>query len=220
MEAQEGTDAPTTTEAQEAPQPQVPQELTERLDELSGRWDQLEPLLQGLQPQQQEEQQQQPGIDEYLDENGLAIDPDGLQGFIASEAQRIATEQVGPLQQQMQSMQDAIVDQDIDALAEDYPELQDEGTAKNLAQRAQQFAAQNQMPQLARNAEFLEMLYLAGRAMQQAQQEVPAGGQDVHLEGGSGTPGQPEVNATQERFDRLARQGSAGGPWGRPIGEL
>jgi hypothetical protein len=60
-------------------------------------------------------------------------------------------------------------------------------------------------------------VYLAGKAMEQAQQGVPAGDQGVHLEGGSGNPGQPQTDATQDRWNKWATQGQSDGPWGRDL---
>jgi hypothetical protein len=65
------------------------------------------------------------------------------------------------------------------------------------------------------------MIYLAGKAMEQAQQGVPAGDQGVHLEGGSGNPGQPQVDATQERFKQWAPAGRRQRPvWGKNLDQL
>jgi hypothetical protein len=222
MEASVSTDGDTQaadagTEAQqEAPQAQVPSEVMERLDELNGRFGQLEPLLQGL-GQQEEPEQEQPGFDEHFDENGMVLDPDGLQSYIQQQIQQGVQSQMEQTTQGLQQVQQFLQDQELDGLADDYPELQQPEVATKLAQEANAWAQSRNMPQLATDPEFVEMVYLAGKAMEQAQQGVPAGDQGVHLEGGSGNPGQPTVDATQERFQKWAAQGSSGGFWDRPL---
>lgn len=208
-------------ETQEAPQAQVPPEVMQRLDELNGRFGQLEPVLQQFAQQQQpqEETQETPGWDDYVDpDTGYVIDPNGLEQSIQQRIQQGIEQAQGPLAQQMQQMQQFLQDQELDGLMEDYPELQDQGKAQALAQRANEYAASRGIPQLATDPEFVEMVYLAGKAMEQAQQGVPAGDQGVHLEGGSGNPGEPQVNATQEAFGQLAQQGAGGGVWGKRLG--
>jgi hypothetical protein len=70
------------------------------------------------------------------------------------------------------------------------------------------------------NPSFIRQQYLARSAGQQAQQQAVAGGQETVIEGGSGNPGQPEVNETQERYRNWAKQGAQGGVWGQDIGSL
>lgn len=213
----------------------VPAEVTEQLNALNDRFGQIEPVLaQFAQAQQQpEEQQQEPGFEDYYGEDGY-MDPAQLQQAIQSEAQRIAQEQTGPLAQQLQQIQQTMQDEAIDGLMDEFPELQDQQKAQQFAGQVQQAASSyaNQLaggdPQLGQqiygrligSPDFVAQTYLAGKAMEQAQQGVPAGDQGVHLEGGSAQPGEPQVDQTQERFRQWASQGAGGGVWGKSLDQL
>jgi hypothetical protein len=225
MEASVSTDGDTqaadagTETQQEAPQAQVSPDIVERLNELTGFREDLQPVLQFVEQQQHQGQpdEEQPGFDEHFDENGMVLDPDGLQSYIQQQIQQGVQSQMEQTTQGLQQVQQFLQDQELDGLADDYPELQQPEVATKLAQEANAWAQSRNMPQLATDPEFVEMVYLAGKAMEQAQQGVPAGDQGVHLEGGSGNPGQPTVDATQERFQKWAAQGSSGGFWDRPL---
>lgn len=222
-------------EVTEAPQDAgVPTEVSDRLNELSGRFDQFEPVLgqmgEYLQSQQQEPEQQEPGLDGVVDpETGYVLDPQGLQEYLQSEASRIAQEQFGPLAQQVRHIEQTLQDESIDALQDEFPQLADQ---KFVQQEfgPELVAAANELGQamglneqqteaLRLNPSFIRNQYLARSAGQQAQQQAVAGGQETVIEGGSGNPGQPEVNETQERFRGYAQTG-AQGLWGRPPDQL
>lgn len=236
MEDTQATEGQETTTEQAAPETaSVPPEVSERLNELSGRFDQFEPVLgqmgQYLQSQQEQPQEEQPGFDEFVDpETGYVLNPEGLQQYIAQESARIAQEQYGPLQQQVQHIERALQDESIDALQDEFPQLADQAFVSQqfgpeLVAAANEIGSQlglneQQTEALRLSPSFIRQQYLARSAGQQAQQQAVAGGQETVIEGGSGNPGQPEVNETQERFRNWAQQGAQGGVWGQRLDQL
>lgn len=236
MEASVSTDGATQDagaeqgqeQTQEAPQQQVPTEVMERLDELSGKFDNLEPLLPVLQEalQQPQEEEGEPGYGQYFDDETGEFDPQAFDQQVEQRAKQIAQDQMGPLQQQLQQVQDRMLEDEFAALADDYPQLTEQTFMQQfvpeLKQNADQLARELGLPQemadqLVRNPNFIEREYLARQAMAQAQQGAPAGDQGVHLEGGSGNPGQPQKDDTLDRWDRDIQQNLGSGPWGRNL---
>jgi hypothetical protein len=201
----------------------VPAEITQQLDQLNQRFGEVQPVLDWVQQQQaaadQPEEQPEPGFEDYMPEDGY-LDPSQLQQAIRAEAEKIASERFGPVQQEVQQIRQQLQDEQLDGLMDQYPELQDPQKAQQLAQQVHSFAQSRSDPSLATDPEVVAMIYLAGKAMEQAQQGVPAGDQGVHLEGGSAQPGQPQVDATQERFKQWAQQGAGGGVWGKNLDQL
>lgn len=236
MEASEMATEGQAEQGQEQAAPAgVPAEVTDRLNELSGKFDSFEPVLgqiqQALQPQ--EEEPEQHGVGEYIDpETGYVLDPEALDQSltqrIQQEAQRLAQEQVTPLQQQLSQISQQLVQENFDALMDQYPQIGDPKFQAEFIPHVEHQALQytqalglppEQAQKLALNPDFVEQQYLARQASHQAQQQAAAGGQEVPLEGGSGSPGQPEVDPTQERFKGYAQQG-AQGLWGKTPDQL
>jgi hypothetical protein len=233
--ATEGQQGEETQAAPEAPAG-VPSEVTERLNELSGRFDSFEPVLgqiqQALTPQEQEAEQH--GAQEYIDpETGYVLDPDGFDTSITEriqrQAQQIAQEQLGPIQQEVSRLREERTQESFADLMDEYPQLGDQEFQKTFIPHVEQAAlamaqALGHGPEaaqkLAMNPDFVETQYLARQASQQAQQQAAAGGQEVPLEGGSGQPGQPQVNETQERFKQWAQEGAGGGVFGKSMQDL
>jgi hypothetical protein len=215
----EGTVDSQGQEQETAQAPAVPPEVAQRLDELSGRFDQFEPVLGTIsealnQPEQEQEGEQD--YSEYFDDDG-GMTPEQLEQFVQQRAEQIATQKYGPLEQRLNGMESFLQRESFEALKEQYPELQDPKVDAEVGQQVQAFASRYGVPV---DVDLIETFYLAGKARQQAQQGVPAGGQEVALEGGSAAPGQPEVNPMKERFMQAAQQGASGGVFGKPLSDL
>lgn len=213
--------------------PQVPEEITSRLDELAQFRDNVEPLLQQLQQQPQDEYDYEPGFGE---EQALYYDPQTGQP-VYPEEQEQQDPQVQALQQQLQEMQKQTQQlsqrfqaEEQEGLFEQYPQIGEwlNGPSTPDAQKFKQDVVQladrltggdrQQADRLLNSTDFLENAYLARQAREQASQGVPGGDQQgVVLEGGSATPGQPQSDPTLDRFDQYANEGASSGPWGRPL---
>jgi hypothetical protein len=224
---QEGTatqDTGTDVGQEATPAAGVPPEVAQRLDEISGRFDQFEPLLQqALTPQEQGEEEQGLGYEDVFQQYGddqQGIDPDALQQYIDQQAQEQARQLLQPFQERMDQMEQRSLQEDFGAAMEAYPQLADPEFQQQFIPQVEQAAAQiaqglgpEAAQKLALNPHFVVQQYLAGVARQQAQPGVPGGDQQVPIEGGSGTPGQPEADPKQEWLG-MARQGG-NSPFGR-----
>jgi hypothetical protein len=197
----------------------VPAEITQQLDQLNQRFGEVQPVLDWVQQQQaaadQPEEQPEPGFEDYMPEDGY-LDPSQLQQAIRAEAEKIASERFGPVQQEVQQIRQQLQDEQLDGLMDQYPELQDPQKAQQLAQQVHSFAQSRSDPSLATDPEVV----------------VPRReGDGASSAGGScGRPGRPSRgrlrqsgpaagDATQERFKQWAQQG-AGGPWGKNLDQL
>lgn len=156
--------------------------------------------------EQQQQQQQQQTAPEELDFSFLDDTAPGYQGpeaamqqlgeLIRGEASKIATQQIAPLQQEMQQERH---DRQFEALSDRYPQLQDQAVAKELLSVTAQIVEQEGFPkELATHPGFVERIYLASRAQQQNQD----GGGDAAaatLEGAGGaSPGGAGQGAAQQ----------------------
>jgi hypothetical protein len=227
---QEAGAATPQTETQ-TPQVQVPPELMERFDEVAGFQQEMRPLLE--QWQQQQQQQGQPeeeggSYDEFVDpETGYILDPEALQKWNQDQINAGIQEGVSPLQQQLEQINQRFVQEEFADLQDQYPQLADSEFQRTFIPRVEQEAGQlardlgmgpDYAQKLALNPRFVRAQYLAGMASEQAQQGVPAGDRGVHLEGGTGNPGQPEADGKQEWL--AMSRGGRQGPFGVPIDQL
>jgi hypothetical protein len=239
MEASVSQDGAETTAAPEAPTggqeaptqqvAQLPPEVMQRLDEIGGFREELQPLLQNFQQQQQQEPEGQQGYEDFVDpETGYVLDPQGLQQYVDQQAEAKAQELMGPLRSRLDQHDQHFTQEAFADLTHQYPQLQDETFQASFVPRVEQAAGQiaqsmglgpEAAQRLALNPQFVAQQYLAGLAREQAQQGVPAGDQGVHIEGGTGAPGQPERDAKQDWLD-MAQRGNGGSPWGRDPGQL
>jgi hypothetical protein len=154
----------------------------------------------GQEGQQQQQQTAPEDLDfSFLDENaptyqGPEAAMQQLGDLIRGEAQKIATEQVAPLKQEMQQERH---DRQFEALSDRYPQLQDKAVAQELLNVTAQIVEQEGFPkELALHPGFVERIYLASRAQDQNQ-----GGGDAAaatLEGAGGaSPGGAGQGAEQ-----------------------
>jgi hypothetical protein len=212
--AQEGAqEAQGTQEGQE----QQPNAVEQRLDDLAGRFDSFEPVLNdlasalqapqedygqqepGYQYGQPDYQQQQPRFDpvtgqplqpqgpQFYDPQTGLVDPQALNQHIEQMVQQGIQQGIQPATQQLSQIQQGLEDQKLDGLAEQYPEMSDPEFLQDFAPRLQAAAQGYGNPNLAFNADFAEMVYLAGKAgdTTQSAEGVPGGNGQAHVEGAS-----------------------------------
>lgn len=111
----------------------------------------------------------------------------GLQSLIQTEAQKVAQQQMGPLQQELAQHQERWTAFEADKLGDEFPELRDEQAAERLVTASRHLAEEFGQPELANNPGFWRVTHLALSAMRAAQEEQQAGSEPVaHLEGGGG----------------------------------
>ena len=196
-------------------------QILQRLDELQQGVQSVQeygPVLQNLnQALAEPEYEDEPEPDGYYDDETGMVDVDGFREAIQKETLDRFQQELSPLQQEIQELRAERELENFSKLKEKYPELQQPDVEREMVEMATKFTQRYNVPL---DTELVRTLYLARSAEKQAQQGVPAGGQEVALEGGSAQPGQPEVDPTQERFMNWAQQGSAGSPFGRPIQDL
>lgn len=156
----------------------------------------------GQEGQQQQQQQQQAPEDldfSFLDENaptyqGPEAAMQQLGELIRGEAQKIATDQVAPLKQEIQQERH---DRQFEALSDKYPQLQDEAVAQELLKVTAQVVEQEGFPkELALHPGFVERIYLASRAQEQNQDGGDAGAASLEGAGGA-SPGGAGQGAEQ-----------------------
>jgi len=141
--------------------------------------------LDFLQPQQQFEQQQ-PSQEEILKQ---------LQTFVRSEAQKVAKDEIGPVQQELKQERQ---ERQLVELSDRYPQLQDEKVASELLDLVAKVVDKEGFPDdMKTHPGFIEQTYLAARARAQSQD----GGADAAaaaLEGAGGaSPGGAGQGAAQ-----------------------
>lgn len=182
-------------------------------DRLSGLEQALTPGEEGQQPGGQPEPQQQYVIDP---ESGQLVPADQeydefLEDPRAAQ-QRMREEIRQEYRQELQPLLDRFHDQDLEKLEAKYPELKTRDGAAPVVAAAQRHAEQFGSPDLVEHPGFVELVHLAERAREKAEQEVPADAQQgAHLESGGATPPEPQVG----QFERLHQQARGGNsfPW-------
>lgn len=108
-----------------------------------------------------------------------------LQGYIAQQVQQGVQQHVTPYIQQQRANE----------LERQYPDLADPKKAGEVVQATAQYAQKLGRPELARDPQLVELVYLAQQARSNASQETPAGGeQGVHLESGGAAPQAEEMD--------------------------
>lgn len=204
---------PTEADTQVAEAP-APDALMARLDEMSaqlGRLTAPPASTGGLSEQvagEPQAQQYEPGA--YEPDYGQAYEPgqyDTTQGDPYQEQQQAAAQLQAYIAEQVaQGVQNAVTPwmhrQKAEALEQRYPDLQNPDNAARVVQATQQMAQRMGRPELARDPELVELVYLAERARSNAAQETPAdGGQGVALEA-AGAAHQAEE---EDAGDRMLR---------------
>ncbi len=126
----------------------------------------------------------------FLDETQPGFTPEQaakqLQSIIETAAQEKANAVVTPIQEQLHTLQ--LEQQSQDLLAR-YPQMADNEVAQVVIDHAHQFAEAIGKPELAANPQVWEMVYLAGRANEQAQQEDQSPPSATLMGAGGASPG-------------------------------
>lgn len=186
---------------QQAQQP----DLAAVLDNIGQQFEQQRTMLQSLaetrtageegqQQQQQEGQADGQGeIDlSFLDESqptyqGPEVAMQQLGQLIDNVAAQRAQALVDPLKGEIGELR---TDRAIDDLVAKYPQIADPEVGKTVISTAQEWASKAGHPELGSMPEFFELVYLAGRAADQSQQEGSSSGSAATLEGAGGaSPG-------------------------------
>lgn len=226
--APQQSSAPADTGQQSA----APDPVMARLDEITGRLDSL------VQPQQDASDYslddllgQGFGEDPYAQQDPQGFDQGQPQGFDQDQfdqqqalqqldqliGQR-ANDVVAPLMQRFEQMQ---TQQHAAQLEAKYPELKNGEVASTVVKEAVQTAQRigyekglspQQVAALSRDPHIIELTYLAQRARQQAAQETPVSGNQVHLESTGANPGGVEEDYAS-RIVNLGPQQGGGFNW-------
>lgn len=190
----EGTEA----EAQQAPPQADPwqQQIEGRLGEVSDNVRQaLQTIAERLpEPEAEPVPDFATELQSLYEETGGMPDPQQLNQLVQSQVQREIQQAIAPVTEEIQAMRQERSAQEIDALQQQFPELQDPAAAAALADRVVEQAAALGVAQP--TAGFVRMVHLAEKASQSARGETPAGqGPDTSLEtGGGAAPGQGEAD--------------------------
>lgn len=207
---------------------QAQQQSGPDLNELAGRLDQhgqtLEEIRGFFQTQREQGQQQQaepvdetPDMSEFLRELdqglnlGAGTDFEAANKHLADVVGQVADQRaqalVAPIQQQLADMQHNQIAQD---LVNEFPEMAEEATAKRVVGQAQQWAAENYPPEIAKvvanHPGTWRMMYMAGKAAESANDAGSGDSAAASLESGNGAgPG------AQQQVDRVKQIMEAGG---------
>ncbi len=210
------TDAPQNdAPAEQAPEPNIVDQLGSRFDALEGTIGELQQSWQSQQQPQEDmyepqaidpygyDQQQQGQVDQY----GNPVEQQGMdQRQIQSMVEQGINKGLEPIQQYM-------LGQQLSQLTEKYPEMQDPKVIQQLDQTTGMLAQQFGNPALATDPRIVEMAFKAYRADQLASQQTPAGNQsDVQLEQSGATPPAQEQDPGDQMFG--PRRNAPSGPFG------
>lgn len=177
-------------------------DLAAVLDSIGQQFEQQRTMLQGLAESRQEQtpeaEQEDAATDQgeidlsFLDESaptyqGPEAAMQQLGSMIDSIAEKRAQALVEPLQKDIGELR---TDRAIDDLVAKYPQIADPEVGRTVINTAQEWASKAGHPELGTMPEFFELVYLAGRAADQSQQEGSAQGPTAALEGAGGaSPG-------------------------------
>lgn len=177
--------------------------LSSQLEQLVGGQEELrqylssEPWRQQAEPETAQQEPEKPEVDlSWLDPADPAYDPEQLtQRLTDTFAQYVEQAQqqaIAPVMQQMTEMRQ---EAELRDLLQEFPDLGDEQTSRQVVEAAHQYAQALGMPHAANEAGFLRLVYLSGRAIDAAQQEGAEAPGAAHLEGGGGAnPGSSQVD--------------------------
>lgn len=201
------------TQTADAPEQAAPDPIMQRMEELTSKVDSLlpqEPEQPGLtdslydQTYTGQEAEQDPG--QYDQQQGY--DPgqyDGTQDLPPEQAAQQVNdlidarvrEQLAPIQQQQvqrEQYQKAL------QLEQKYPDLQKGEVVGPVMKEVQARAMRSGNPDMVRDPEFIELVYLAQQAKTNASQQTAAdGGSEAHLEGDGASPQQAEEDDFAQR---------------------
>lgn len=150
-------------------------QLLEQIQGIPGELEQMRVWMEQQAAQQQQPQDpmlQEPDLS-FIDPADPRYDPQQAASQLLQQMtetqQRALTEAMQPLQQEIQDMR---FQRDADALAADFPELQDEATANAVLQRTAEWVRNAGLPEEhAANPQIIRNVYLAGRALELQRQE-------------------------------------------------
>lgn len=188
--------------------------LLDRLDEVSSDFGSRLESLEGRLPEPAAEPEPDPwaelvGSPEPEPEpQEPAVDPRQLVQVLQQGTQQEVARAVAPLMDTINQLQASHAAADLEAR---YPELKDPEVASAAVARAGELAQMMGMPDLARNPVLVEQAFLASKAMQAAQSEVPADGAGLTLEGGGGAPHQKQQLSDEEIGKQILNAGGSSG---------
>lgn len=201
--AEGGGDATPAAEQQQNGQQQSQPDVNAQLQSINEMLEPMRDLLQAepWKPAEETPAETPPDLS-FLDDQQPNYTPEqaakGLQDLVEKLATDRAQALVEPLAKQQQEMQ---TKQDTDELIARYPQLGDDTVASQVVDTSRQLAAELGHPELASSPRMYELVYLAGRATDQANAETAAGGGAATLEGAGGASpggsGQGAIPTTQ-----------------------
>lgn len=150
------------------------------------------------------------GDDEAGQQGARALNPQAIQELVSHLVQQGISEHVGPLSEQVRSVQMGL---DAEALTARYPDLGKPEVARPVVDAARALAESLGSPELAFNTQFIEAIYKAQLADQYAAGERPVGAeQGFELERGAGAG--PSAGDEQNMAERIVarRQGAQSWP--------
>jgi hypothetical protein len=204
-------DAGQGSEAPEAASPAIDlSPITARLDEVAGSLTQrMDAFEARLAPEAGEGQGDELDADDLFFPEG-EMEPEQAQRYlqqaIDQRTQRAVQAAIDPLIERIEGMQ---IDSDARTLVESYPELADPKVAQDVVDAARQKAtAMGLDAKTAMRPGFIELVFQAQRAEQQAAGEVPVGDiQHRNLESAAGaSPSAPEEPSIADRIRSAGRR--------------
>jgi hypothetical protein len=139
-------------------------------------------------------------------------DPNYVQQLIQREAQQAARQMIEPMMEQQEAERR---ETQAEQLLEDYPELRERDAAREVLTEAQEWARDLRNPALAAEPAFIELVLLAAKTAERAEQETPAGQapEGVQLEAAGGSNPGSAPTQPQETAQRILDAGSRNGFW-------
>jgi hypothetical protein len=194
--------APQTAGEQSTQDPGIVDQLSTRFDQLEGGLGEIRDWITGQQadpyapqdPYAQTEAYQPQQLDPYgqpVQGEGQALDPQMVQQMI----QQGINQGLAPIQQHL-------LGQQLNALADKYPDMRTPEVLAKIDQTTGQIAQRMGNPNLATDPEIVEMAYMAHRAQQLASQQTPAGqhNEGATLEQSGAAPPQEPTDPADELF--------------------
>lgn len=203
-------DAPAGGEQQqEAGQPDLGQTLQEQLAPMQQQFEQIRQFMENTTQQAETPAEaateQQPVDFSYLNPDAPEYDPQAaaqqLLGVIAQQQQAGLQPLTEQLQQVSTGLQDMRTEQEARALADEFPDLQDQEVSDKVFTAAEQWVqAAGLPPEAASNMQVVRAVYMMGRAAELANEEGQQPGPGAAtLEGGGGAaPAAPAGGLTAE----------------------
>jgi len=199
------------------------QEGTQSQEQLRQQMATMQELLTSRLPEPQAEAEPDAMADidlSWLDSGDPQLDQQMAQNFttmvdaaVDQRVQQALQQHVAPLQQTQEDMRRAM---EADQLSTEFPELQHPETARQVISNAAEWAEMVGKPELAASPQVWRMVYLAGRALEQAQDEEGAEPPNAaHLEGAGGAI--PGGGQQVDLLSLIAGDPGEGGRLGRKV---